>query len=69
VPIKAEREIAAFVDSTDYRIWNALEDKHTWRRAGLRSAMWWDGWRWPAVLFGGAGVALRVLVLAIRRSR
>jgi hypothetical protein len=69
VPIKAERELAAFVASTDYHIWSALEDKHTWRPAGLRSAMWWDGWRWPAV-YGGAGIAaLGVLVLAIRRPK
>ena len=68
VPIKAERELAAFVASTDYNIWSALEDKHTWRPAGLRSAMYWEGWRWPAV-YGGAGVAaLGVLVLAIRRA-
>jgi hypothetical protein len=67
VPIKAEREIAAFVGSTDYRIWSMLEDKHTWRPAGLRSATYWDGWRWPAV-YGGAGIAaLGVLLVAIRR--
>jgi hypothetical protein len=54
VPIKAERELAAFVGSTDYHIWTALEDKRTWRPAGLRSAERWDGWRWPAVFGGGA---------------
>ena len=30
VPIKAERELAAFVGSTDYHIWTALED-NGWR--------------------------------------
>ena len=67
VPIKAEGEIAAFVGSTDYRIWSMLEDKHTWRPAGLRSATYWDGWRWPAVYVGAGIAALGVLLLAIRR--
>jgi hypothetical protein len=67
VPIKAAREHAAFVGSTDYHIWSALEDKRTWRPAGLRSATYWDGWRWPAVFGGSAAAVLGGLVLAIRR--
>ena len=67
VPIKAGREIAAFVGSTDYNLWITLDDKVTWQPAGLRAARYWDGWRWPAVIFGGGLAAFGILLLAIRR--
>jgi hypothetical protein len=67
VPIKGERELVAFANSTDYAIWRNLDDKVTWQPAGLRTARYWDDRRWPAVIGGGALAALGVLVLAIRK--
>jgi hypothetical protein len=67
VPIKAEREVAVFVGSAEYRVWIALKDKRAWRPAGLRSAVYWDEKRWPAAIGGGATAAFGILLLAIRR--
>ena len=59
----------AFANSSGYIVWQQLSDhdQATWRPAKLRTAVYWDSCRWPAVL-GGAGLTVfGVLVLAIRR--
>jgi hypothetical protein len=67
VPIKAEREMAAFVSGAEYKAWIALRGRRTWRPAGLRTAAYWDERRWPAVIGGGATAAFGILLLAARR--
>ncbi len=57
------------MDSGDYWAWapRPAHERASWQPAKLRTVLWWDSMRWPAVL-GEAGLAaFGVLLLAIRR--
>jgi hypothetical protein len=72
VPLGADVSRRAFLDSSDHTAWlvaSGADRFNAWQPPKLRTALYWESWRWPAVVGGSGLSAFGILLLAIRKPQ